>query len=604
MDFDLLFVAQSVKVTNWLTPVWLLSAGFAFGFILVLLTMLKVFIFQRIPFFNGVWENPSLRWIFGILTSLVYVGLVLGFMYWRGGDAIFGPALIMPMVFIVPVCFILGFGVWSLISKRMIGETGSLFREGFAGWLNMVCIAAILFCAGGFALAQFDGFGVLKFVDAPMEFVDSLKRLPATGQFTTDGEKLFRSKPKTVEIAPSPKTDEDGNAFGGQKVLVDFDGQEVKWLLMQSDQRLELSAGVAVTEVPSAAYIFDLAASEEPTVYLQRLDGKGRIPPAQIDHFYVRNTGKTPANLKLSWSITPLYNEVALIPFMAGLVLLTFLLYYVVSTMCPKIFAIAHSTFKTEVGQPLFMLVMIVGGVFILASVYVPYNTFGEDIKMFKDSGLTLIRVLAIFLAIWAASKSVAEEIEGRTALTVLSKPVGRRQFIVGKFTGISMAIAVMFVILGMWFIIWTAYKPIYDFQEASKGLCEWPTCYREAVHVGPGLFLCFLEVLVFVAVSVAISTRFGILANFLICFSIYVLGHLTPLLVQSSFAAFEPVVVFGQLVAIVFPVLNHYDVQAAINTNSSVPFDYLGWSMIYTALYGSMALLLALVFFEDRDLA
>ena len=95
-----------------------------------------------------------------------------------------------------------------------------------------------------------------------------------------------------------------------------------------------------------------------------------------------------------------------------------------------------------------------------------------------------------------------------------------------------------------------------------------------------------------------------GILPNFLICFAIYVLGHLTPLLVQSSFAAFEPVVVFGQLIAIVFPVLNHFDVQAAINTNSPVPMAYLGWSIIYTGLYGAMAMLLALVFFEDRDLA
>jgi len=109
---------------------------------------------------------------------------------------------------------------------------------------------------------------------------------------------------------------------------------------------------------------------------------------------------------------------------------------------------------------------------------------------------------------------------------------------------------------------------------------------------------------LVFVAISVAISTRMGVLANFLICFSVYVLGHLTPLLVQSSMAEFQPIVVFGQLVAIVFPVLNHYDVQAAINTNSPVPLDYLGWSIIYTAIYGTVAMLLALVLFEDRDLS
>jgi ABC-type transport system involved in multi-copper enzyme maturation permease subunit len=212
--------------------------------------------------------------------------------------------------------------------------------------------------------------------------------------------------------------------------------------------------------------------------------------------------------------------------------------------------------------------------------------------------------VAAIFFAIWAASKSVAEEIEGRTALTVLSKPVGRRQFVIGKFVGISMAVALMFVLVGLWFYIWVAFKPIYDFQEASKGLAEWFVCFKEAIGVMPGLFLCFLEVLLFVAISVAISTRMGILANFLICFSIYVLGHLTPLLVQSSLGAFEVVAVFGQVVAIIFPVLNHFDVQTAINTGSTVPIIYLAWSVVYTLVYGAMVLLVALVLFEDRDLA
>ena len=293
------------------------------------------------------------------------------------------------------------------------------------------------------------------------------------------------------------------------------------------------------------------------------------------------------------------------IPWTAVFVLFIYLAFLIFATSFPKVAAIALSTYKTEISQPLYLLVLIIGGVFIVASIYIPYNTLGEDIKMFKDSGLTLIRVLAIFLAIWAASKSVAEEIEGRTALTVLSKPVGRREFIFGKFSGITLALATLFIVLGLWFVIFTAYKPVYDAVEMSRGMEQWIVCFNESVLVAPALFLSFLEVTIFVAISVAISTRFGILANFLICFSIYVLGHLTPLLVASSAAqAFEPVVLFGQVISIVFPVLDHFDVQAAINTNQAVPLVYLGWSIIYTLIYGAMAMLLALVLFEDRDLA
>ena len=132
----------------------------------------------------------------------------------------------------------------------------------------------------------------------------------------------------------------------------------------------------------------------------------------------------------------------------------------------------------------------------------------------------------------------------------------------------------------------------------------EWEVAFNHAIGMIPALFLSFLEVLIFVAVSIAISTRMGILANFLLCFSIYVLWHLTPLIVQSSVGEFEIVQVFGSLIAIVFPVLNHFDVQAAINTNQTVPMTYLGWAVIYSGLYSTIAMLIALVLFEDRDLA
>ena len=580
-------IAQSIKVTNWLTPVWIVSVGIAIGFLLALVMLLKIVVAQKIPGINTVTEKPALRYLFGFVTSLIYLGLFLGFCYWRYGIDRFDQEFIFPLCFVVPLCLLMGFGVWNLCARRMIGETGALFNEGFLGWVNKVCIAMSFFALIGFGLGMADGFGVIKFVDEPMAFVDSLKRLPFTKPARIE-----------IEIPPTAKGDQ------GTPIPVGFIGNELQWISFSTDQKLEVMSG-PILESSDPALILEVPVRGEAYTYVQRPDGRGKIPLTEVSELYVRNVNrKSPAKVELAWDLAPVYKEVAVIPVVALIVFGGYLFYMILARMCPKVFAIAHSTFKTEVNQPLYLLVLIIGGLFMVGSIYVPYNTFGEDIKMYKDSGLTLIRVLAIFLAIWAASKSVAAEIEGRTALTVLSKPVGRRQFIFGKFAGISLAIALMFIVLGLWFFAWVSYKPIYDFAEASKGLCEWPECFLEATHIAPGIFLCFLEVLVFVAISVAISTRLGVLANFLICFSVYVLGHLTPLLVQSSMAEFQPIVVFGQLVAIVFPVLNHYDVQAAINTNSAVPLEYLGWSIIYTAIYGSVAMLLALVLFEDRDLA
>ena len=577
-------LAQSAAQTNWLTPVWLYSVGISIGFVLALVMLLKIAIGRRIPGANRIYDDLTTRIIFGIGLGVAYLGIFLGFSYWYVGKDVFLEHLGVLVSVLLPFSLIIGFGAWALISKRQIGETSSIVREGFLGWLNWFCLAAVVFAVGGYFLSQANGLGILNPVDSPDLLLDSLARLPFAGTM----EETFEIPP-TFEGKPHP-------------ISISFDGAELKTVAYEANKKVLLM----LDETPAdPSDIMDLPAAQELTGIYRGGVSSGLFPAAPIDKLYVANLSDTNAKLKLVVQTGPIYSEVAIIPIFAAIIAGIYILFLCLSTLFPKVFAIAHSTFKTEVSQPVYLLAFLIGFFFIVGSIFIPYNTFGEDIKMYKDSGLTLLRVLAIFVAIWAASKSVAAEIEGRTALTVLSKPVGRRQFIFGKFSGISLALGLFFVVLGFWLMVWVAYKPIYDFKESSKGLAEWTICFSESKNMLPGVFLCYLEAILFVAISVAISTRMGILPNFLICFSIYVLGHLTPLLVQSSSIATLPTVsVFANLIAIVFPVLNHFDVQAAVNGNVQVPMVYLGWSVIYTAIYGSMTMLFALVMFEDRDLA
>src|SRR6185436_7586649 len=96
--------------------------------------------------------------------------------------------------------------------------------------------------------------------------------------------------------------------------------------------------------------------------------------------------------------------------------------------------------------------------------------------------------------------------------------------------------------------------------------------CYAEMIGTVPGLALAFMETTVLTAISVAISTRLSMLPNLVICGAIYVLGHLGPLIVQSSVGRNEFVAFFGQLIALVLPVLDHFNVQAAVAGGVAVP--------------------------------
>jgi hypothetical protein len=160
-----------------------------------------------------------------------------------------------------------------------------------------------------------------------------------------------------------------------------------------------------------------------------------------------------------------------------------------------------------------------------------------------------------------------------------------------------------MFLVLGAVLLAATSYKVIYDSRENSTELPMWQACYLEMASVVPGLLLAFMETLILAALSVAISTRLPMFANFVICFTVWTLGHLIPLISQATEGRFEIVKFIGRFSAAVFPNLEAFRVETAIAGGLAIPNQYLAWSMLYCILFSLVAMLLALILFEDRDM-
>ena len=271
-----------------------------------------------------------------------------------------------------------------------------------------------------------------------------------------------------------------------------------------------------------------------------------------------------------------------------------------------KSLTIALATAKEAIRQPAFFVLAAIAGFWLIASIFVAYFTFGEDIKMYKDTGLTTISFACLLLALLTASSTVAEEIDGKTAITLLSKPINRRQFIVGKFLGIELGVLALFVFLGVLFALGVAYKYSYDLRESS-GTDASGRQWQQVAQVLPGLALGFFEVTVLTAVSVAISTRLPMLVNLVVCISIFFLGHLTPILVDITGAGQtnELVSFMAQLFAFGLPSLEFFNAGPAISTGSVIPWvGYVLPAFGYCVLYSGAAILFAFLLFEDRDLA
>ena len=282
---------------------------------------------------------------------------------------------------------------------------------------------------------------------------------------------------------------------------------------------------------------------------------------------------------------------------------------------------IARATTKEAIRQPLFFLLLLISAAVLVVNTFMPFFTFGDDIRVLKNCGLATLLISGMLLAVWTAGTSITNEIDGKTAMTLLSKPINRRQFIVGKYIGILQAVLWLFLPLVVLLAFFIFYKLGYDQRESSEEVTpwfeaitvfgrsiQWPHSDRVAAisEVLPGVVLAFFQVAVLAAISVAVATRLPMVVNLVICFAVFVVGNLTPMLVTQGKTVIqnEFVTFVARLIATILPSLESFNIYAALATGHSVPPSYLGISLCYGMAYATATILLAFILFEDRDLA
>jgi hypothetical protein len=307
----------------------------------------------------------------------------------------------------------------------------------------------------------------------------------------------------------------------------------------------------------------------------------------------------------------------------------------------PKGGVVALAALREGIRQPMFWLIFILGGILITVSMVVPYFTFGEEYKMMKQLAFDVTMLAPALFGLLAASISINEEIEGRTAITLMSKPINRRQFLLGKYVGLLLACWAMTMLLG-WLLTWALnIKPFFDKLEdvldtmpiesqevlipfvknllpssqggyVAVGMGAW---FGETFAHHIGVLLGFGQVMVLLAICVALATRMQFVVNLSICLIVFLIGRLAPVLVdetatgqQSGNTALQLVNFIAQLLNAVFPALEYFDIGPAIIRDQQVLLSefmgYVGTVFAYALLYTGIALLIGLILFDDKDLA
>lgn len=290
---------------------------------------------------------------------------------------------------------------------------------------------------------------------------------------------------------------------------------------------------------------------------------------------------------------------------------------------------IVRHTFREAVVQPIFGLVLALGAVIILVFGFLPFFTLGEDTVMFKAVSLDVILLLVLIATLFATSKSIYDEIEDRTMLTLMSKPVRRWEVLVGKYLGISLAALLAVAALGAVLVLSTYGRVPSDYLMSTTSLDErdiktlWDTRRMHLAGLVPSLLLTWLQISVLAAVSVAISTRVSLVVNLPAVILVYLAGNLTRFLYTSGGAGEDRPLglrVLAAVVSNVVPYLETFDIRdKAIYSTIALAdtvfardvsavtlgeiWGYAGVAGLYALAYSAFALLVGLLLFQTREL-
>src|SRR3954466_5412882 len=113
-----------------------------------------------------------------------------------------------------------------------------------------------------------------------------------------------------------------------------------------------------------------------------------------------------------------------------------------------RLFVITRHTFFEAIVQPIYSLLLALGAGVLIIFGALPFFTLGEDVVMYKAVALDVILLLVLIATLFATSKSIYDEIEDRTMLTLMSKPVAKWEVLLGKYLGLILASAMAIAIL------------------------------------------------------------------------------------------------------------------------------------------------------------
>ena len=253
-----------------------------------------------------------------------------------------------------------------------------------------------------------------------------------------------------------------------------------------------------------------------------------------------------------------------------------------------RVLAIARNTFREAVrDRVLYNLVLFVllltGGAVFLGEL-----SAAQEAKIIVDMGLSAMLLFGVFIAIFVGVGLVYKEIERRTIYAIFSKPVGRGEFLLGKYLGLCLTLAVNVAVMGAGVSLALLYvRGGYD-----------PLVLR----IWPAVALVYVELMIVVAVALLFSSFSTPALSALLTFAVFVIGHFSAgLKGLAATAGGAARLLFGALYYLLPNLSNYAYITAASHGQTPAPENFFG-AILYGLVYIAVLLAASALIFKRRN--
>ena len=261
--------------------------------------------------------------------------------------------------------------------------------------------------------------------------------------------------------------------------------------------------------------------------------------------------------------------------------------------------AIAVNVFRESVRDKVLYNLVLFAVVMIGASYLIGQLTAGQDIKIIKDLGLSAISVFGLFIAVFIGIGLVSKEVDKRSVYSLLAKPIRRPQFVLGKYCGLTLTLAVNVAVMAA-----ALYAVLFYM---SWGVPKTTAQSWDAPALDPALLkavsLIFVELMLVTAIALFFSTFSTPMLSAAFTFGLFVVGHFSSDLRNFQDAVDSPAAArLARGLYWVLPNLAQFDIKADVVHGQPVPLGYMAVTVAYAACYIAMLLVISMFVFARRD--